>query len=365
MTTTTQPAELPALSDEQIDKLLNDLDDLALSFGDDLPGLALNSRGLERSRAVVRAALAATGAQARADQAAASAHAIRTAAEMEAEPRTLEEAMAKLRDARAEADAYLDALQLLQERTPLAAQAAPAVPEGQAERFSDMRHYLNEAHQFAAMSPRGRDCIGIALDILDEAEAAALAAAPTPAAQAPAQASAPARKAIEWQTGPNLFKDWCAQWFGPDADDAYLARAVAAFPAGQPTVGELPTQVAIDKAKAALGYSQAFDGKGIDWQNGEPWPHRIELAQALDWITDLGAVILNLADRVVPPLVIEAPAVVDGQQPLTDEQKQAIHNATGAGHALICLVESYIRGTAASKPPVQDAAPQPTKEQQG
>jgi len=30
-------------------------------------------------------------------------------------------------------------------------------------------------------------------------------------------------------------------------------------------------------------------------------------------------------------------------QELTDEQKQEIHNQTGAGHALICLVESYIR----------------------
>lgn len=31
------------------------------------------------------------------------------------------------------------------------------------------------------------------------------------------------------------------------------------------------------------------------------------------------------------------------QEPLTDAQKQEIHNHTGAGHALICLVESYIR----------------------
>lgn len=30
------------------------------------------------------------------------------------------------------------------------------------------------------------------------------------------------------------------------------------------------------------------------------------------------------------------------RQPLTDEQKQRIHNETGAGHSLICLVESYI-----------------------
>ena len=33
-------------------------------------------------------------------------------------------------------------------------------------------------------------------------------------------------------------------------------------------------------------------------------------------------------------------------QPLSDEQKQEIHNETGAGHALISLVESYItKGT--------------------
>jgi len=40
-----------------------------------------------------------------------------------------------------------------------------------------------------------------------------------------------------------------------------------------------------------------------------------------------------------------APAAV----PLTDEQKQEIHNTTGAGLALICLVESYI-AAAGDKP---------------
>lgn len=53
-----QAAPAPALTDMQIDKLLHALDDVALNFGDDLPGLALNSRGLERSRAVVRRAFA-------------------------------------------------------------------------------------------------------------------------------------------------------------------------------------------------------------------------------------------------------------------------------------------------------------------
>ena len=65
-------------------------------------------------------------------------------------------------------------------------------------------------------------------------------------------------------------------------------------------MAELHPDNACTTARAALGYAQAFDGKGIDWQSDEPWPHRIELAQALDWITELGAMVLNLADRVPP-----------------------------------------------------------------
>ncbi len=63
-------------------------------------------------------------------------------------------------------------------------------------------------------------------------------------------------------------------------------------------MAELHPDNACTTARAALGYAQAFDGKGIDWQSDEPWPHRIELAQALDWIAELGAMVLNLADRV-------------------------------------------------------------------
>lgn len=61
---------------------------------------------------------------------------------------------------------------------------------------------------------------------------------------------------------------------------------------------ELHPEHARGAARTAIGYSQAFDGKGIDWQNDQPWPHRIELAQALDWITELSALVLNMADRV-------------------------------------------------------------------
>ena len=63
-------------------------------------------------------------------------------------------------------------------------------------------------------------------------------------------------------------------------------------------MAELAPHHARDVALTAMGYSQAFDGKGIDWHSDEPWPNRIELAQALDWITELGAMVMNLADRV-------------------------------------------------------------------
>lgn len=63
-------------------------------------------------------------------------------------------------------------------------------------------------------------------------------------------------------------------------------------------MSELHPENARNASRTAIGYSQAFDGKGIDWHNDQPWPNRIELAQALDWITELGAMVLNLADRV-------------------------------------------------------------------
>lgn len=81
-------------------------------------------------------------------------------------------------------------------RAALSAQPAPsglAVPladalsahkERWAFKLREMRHYLSEAHQFAAMSPRGKENIATALEILDEIEAVA---APSPQAPATAQ----------------------------------------------------------------------------------------------------------------------------------------------------------------------------------
>ena len=35
---------------------------------------------------------------------------------------------------------------------------------------------------------------------------------------------------VPWVPGPNEFKDWCSRWFGPDADDSYLAKAAFDLP---------------------------------------------------------------------------------------------------------------------------------------
>lgn len=48
--------------------------------------------------------------------------------------------------------------------------AIDAAPNGAKlrEKVADMRHYLHEAHGFAAMSPRGKENIATALEILDD-----------------------------------------------------------------------------------------------------------------------------------------------------------------------------------------------------
>ena len=35
---------------------------------------------------------------------------------------------------------------------------------------------------------------------------------------------------VAWVDGPSEWKDWCGRWFGPDADDDYLAKAVFDLP---------------------------------------------------------------------------------------------------------------------------------------
>ncbi len=79
---------------------------------------------------------------------------------------------------------------------------------------------------------------------------------------------------------------------------AALRAALAAVEVEPVAHGELRIEHARSAARSGLQYCHAFDGKGIDWQSDKPWPHRIELAQALEWVEELASMVLNLADRV-------------------------------------------------------------------
>lgn len=69
-------------------------------------------------------------------------------------------------------------------------------------------------------------------------------------------------------------------------------------------MAELHPDHARDEARKAYLFAKSFDifaGKPIDWTNGEPWPHRGDLAHALEWIEELSAMVLNLSERVATP----------------------------------------------------------------
>lgn len=77
-----------------------------------------------------------------------------------------------------------------------------------------------------------------------------------------AEASAPAveQQPIQWTYGPNVWKDWCTQYFGPDADDDYLAKAVFNLPTmaqkfAQPAA---PQAADTDKVREALKQATCF-----------------------------------------------------------------------------------------------------------
>ena len=55
--------------------------------------------------------------------------------------------------------------------------------------------------------------------------------APVEAAMAALRAAlAETAEPVAWTFGPSEWKDWCSQYFGPDADDDYLAKAVFDLP---------------------------------------------------------------------------------------------------------------------------------------
>ena len=67
-------------------------------------------------------------------------------------------------------------------------------------------------------------------------------------------------------------------------------------------MAELHPELAKAKAQSALQFLAAFDGEDFGFMGEDkPGPHdRRHLAIALDHIQELGAMVLNLADRVTP-----------------------------------------------------------------
>ena len=101
--------------------------------------------------------------------------------------------------------------------------------------------------------------------------------------------------------------------------------------------------------------AQAVAGEPVAWLRNttDPQPH------AVTNLKYRSAEDARAGVEYIP--VFAAPQPV-AREPLSAAQKQHIHNETGAGHALICLVESYLLDARGIKGGQHgDATPQPTQ----
>lgn len=82
-------------------------------------------------------------------------------------------------------------------------------------------------------------------------------------------------------------------------------------------MAELHPELAKAKARTALQFLAAFDGEDFSFMREDtPGPHdRRHLAIALDHIQELGAMVLNLADRVTPNVEVTGLARLFAQGP--------------------------------------------------
>lgn len=80
-------------------------------------------------------------------------------------------------------------------------------------------------------------------------------------------------------------------------------------------MAELHPELAKAKAQTALQFLAGFDNEDFGiMREDTPGPHdRRHLAMALDYIQELGAMVLNLADRVTPNIQIEGRAGIIGE----------------------------------------------------
>lgn len=88
---------------------------------------------------------------------------------------------------------------------------------------------------------------------------------------------------------------------------------------------------AYDDAKAAIVQQEPI-GSAMTAQRAAYFMERFKHEEKL----------LGPNEQAALDFVLSMLSAPQEKQPLTDEQKQYISNETGAGHSLICLVESYI-----------------------
>ena len=63
-------------------------------------------------------------------------------------------------------------------------------------------------------------------------------------------------------------------------------------------MADLNTERAKASARKALDFLNAEKFRNANWRDKAPWEQRQDLAYALDMLTELSAITLNLADRV-------------------------------------------------------------------
>lgn len=136
-----------------------------------------------------------------------------------------------------------------------------------------------------------------------------------------ANAPIAAREPVAWTPGPNQFKDWCTQYFGPDADDDYLAKAVFDIPqmaqrfkyTAPPATQAVPSELPLDGLQKAADALQQFKR---DWQRVPYFADRVNkatreaISMAIGPIVNLDAVggPLDMSKYAAPAPAPDEPA---------------------------------------------------------
>ncbi len=165
------------------------------------------------------------------------------------------------------------------------------------------------------------------------------------AGPAPAAVAGPAEP-LAWTPGPNEFKDWCAQWFGPDSDDNYLAEAVHALPPMAQRFARIAAP-ALEAPAAPMSPAEACAALAINSAL-----HRIRAGNAAGAIEPLEQAHAALA--AAPQAQTGAP---DWWRKRADEIEAQVA-ATGSSEAMRCYTDmrTLLQSAAAPQAPAAPSA---------